>query len=422
MSRRNALLVLGAAVLVASLWPCTSSAAPVFARKYGFNCSMCHSAFPRLNDFGIRFRDHGYRVPGREGDELTVMQASTPLAARVTSGFVYAKEDTASDPELNQLMVNGLDILSGGMLGDRAGYFAIFPPRLEGSRSVADQPGTVEMANVNFLLLGRDRLNLRVGRFEPAAVAFSVKRHLGFEPYDIYDATFPGGAPLSETQNGLEFASRLPCGLRCAVGLLNGCDTNRTTDDSADAYLRLAWLFGAGEGQTAGQRVGLVGYTGRARPDPALSRVALKAPGDMSQRNFQRLGIDASLNWRQVNLAVLGLMEKAEGNLWGVPPDATSGERPDVTNWGGFAELTCQPMASLVLLGRYDLVRMADGVKELGTRALQDRSRLTAVARYFLEDHLAVHGEYSHQASDTAPAGEKKVSRNSASLGLDFAF
>ena len=47
------------AVVAATLWAQSASAVPVFARKYGFNCTMCHSDVPRLNDFGQRFRMNG---------------------------------------------------------------------------------------------------------------------------------------------------------------------------------------------------------------------------------------------------------------------------------------------------------------------------------------------------------------------------
>ncbi len=47
----------------------TALAIPAFARKHGFNCHMCHVAFPKLNDFGQRFRDNGYQIPGLAGLE-----------------------------------------------------------------------------------------------------------------------------------------------------------------------------------------------------------------------------------------------------------------------------------------------------------------------------------------------------------------
>jgi hypothetical protein len=51
----------------------TSQAIPEFARKYGFNCNMCHVGYTKLNDFGQRFRDNGYQIPGQQGKEKNVI-------------------------------------------------------------------------------------------------------------------------------------------------------------------------------------------------------------------------------------------------------------------------------------------------------------------------------------------------------------
>ena len=38
-------------------------AMPIFAQRYHFACTQCHTALPELNTFGTYFRDHGYRLP-----------------------------------------------------------------------------------------------------------------------------------------------------------------------------------------------------------------------------------------------------------------------------------------------------------------------------------------------------------------------
>src|SRR5450759_2603304 len=73
MRRIFVLFTLG--LLSWSLFSATSNAIPAFARKYGFNCNMCHSGFTRLNDLGQRYRDNGYQIPGQEGKEKTVFDA-----------------------------------------------------------------------------------------------------------------------------------------------------------------------------------------------------------------------------------------------------------------------------------------------------------------------------------------------------------
>ena len=56
MKTRGILICSFLAVVAATLWAQSALAVPVFARKYGFNCTMCHSNVPRLNDFGQRYR------------------------------------------------------------------------------------------------------------------------------------------------------------------------------------------------------------------------------------------------------------------------------------------------------------------------------------------------------------------------------
>lgn len=54
--------IVATALFVATLCA-PGDAMPVFAQRYRFKCTMCHTAIPELNAFGNYFRDHGYRLP-----------------------------------------------------------------------------------------------------------------------------------------------------------------------------------------------------------------------------------------------------------------------------------------------------------------------------------------------------------------------
>src|SRR5436190_17125141 len=41
----------------------SASALPIFARRYETSCTTCHAMIPKLNPFGIAFRNNGYRIP-----------------------------------------------------------------------------------------------------------------------------------------------------------------------------------------------------------------------------------------------------------------------------------------------------------------------------------------------------------------------
>jgi hypothetical protein len=392
---RLAVSVTLAAAALLALRPGPARAVPVFARKYGLQCTNCHSAFPRLNDWGQRFRANGYRLPGRENEEKTVLESPPPFAMRTSFGYTHERfEHGAGGPNRSGFRVHGLDFLSAGVIAPHVSYLMVYPPPLAGSRGVQEQEGTIEMASVFFSGLGSPWVNVRAGRFEPAYAAFSVKRHLSVTPYEVYEYAFPGGSPFSETQEGIELTGSSR-GFAYAAGLVNGSPTNLPDDGPADVYARASMVIGAGEGQTAGQRIGVTGYLGRARPEASTG--ALQA--------FSRVGVDASLNLKQVNLAAQWLYGRDDRTLWG---------RPDDVNWSGFfAELSWQPLVECVAFARYDLVYGPEWLA-------QDVRRLTGGGRYYLADNLALHLEYSRRTLDTTASDDP--TEDLATARIDFAF
>jgi hypothetical protein len=382
------------------VWTGNAQAIPVFARKYGFQCTMCHAAFPRLNDFGLRYRENGYQLPGRENDERTVFESPAPIAFRTMAGYTDGRLSSGGE-KVRQFQVSGFDVLSGGLLNRDIGYILGYAPRLEGGRGLVDQPGTLDLANVIFTnVCGSPYLNIRPGRIEGAYTAFSVQRQLTLAPYEIYNFSFPGGVTFAGTQTGIELTGHSwNGGWRYAAGLVNGAGTNAADDPPEDLYIRGAMVFGRGEGQTSGQRLGLTGYLGKARPEgvPAAQR-----------ENFHRWGVDASLNFSQLNLALQYLTASDNGALWG----AASA----VKYTGGFAELNYYPSTSLVGFLRYDLVNAPDNV-DVG-----DISRWTIGGRYYFIDHLAFHLEFSRRR-ETVVIPVPGVNReNFLTARLDYAF
>jgi hypothetical protein len=394
---RIALAAALAAATLLALRPDPAGAVPVFARKYGLNCTNCHSGFPRLNDWGQRFRANGYRLPDRENEEKTVLESPPPFALRTSYGYTNERfEHGAEGTNSSGFGVHGLDVLSAGVIAPHVSYLMVYPPQLAESRGVQIQEGTIEMASVVFSGLGSPWLNVRAGRFEPAYAAFSVKRHLTITPYEIYDYTFPGGSPFSETQEGIEVTGSRR-GFAYAAGLVNGSATNRPNDGPSDAYARASMVIGAGEGQTAGQRIGVTGYLGRARP----------SWGPDALQTFSRLGMDASLNLKQVNLAAQWLYGQDPKALW-------NPYLADDVCWSGFfTELSWQPLVECVAFARYDLVNGPEWLE-------QDITRLTGGGRYYFADNLALHLEYSRRTLDTAASVDP--TEDLATARLDFGF
>jgi hypothetical protein len=381
------ILVVGAGLLAAEL---PAHGAPLFARKYGFTCTMCHSSYPRLNDFGQRYRDNGYELPGRESDEQTVLQGPAPFAARTSAGYNRDRFTNAPESDsINEFQLNGLDILSGGLLARDIGYFLIYTPEIKGSRGVAPQTGRLEMGNAVFSHVGKAPLNIRVGRFEGAWLPFSAKRSLTLSPYEVYDLAGAGGLALSETPR---------CGYRLAAGWVDGSSTNRSGDGPGDYYVRVAKIFGEGEGQTAGHRLGAFGYFGRARPmDPA------ETPADRG--SFSRWGLDGAVNFREWSLEGQWLQGTDDGTL--------SGAASDDTFTGGFLQAMYLPNTRWVGIARYDWVNTSAGRGA-------DITRWTIAGRYYFADNIALHGEYSHR--DQSLTGVPSPQEEFFTTRVDWAF
>lgn len=373
-----------------------AEAIPAFARKYGFECTMCHSNFPRLNDFGDRYRQNGYQVPDLETADKTVLEGYIPFAARISGGLTLDDFNNSNDPayqDVKEFRINTVDLLAAGLLARNIGVFMVYPPKIEESTGVDQQPGTIEMANVIFSNVIPELLNVRVGRFEPAYVPFSVKRSLTVSPYEIYAVASPLGVSMSNTQTGLELTGYTRTGLSYAGGWVNGSDNKEADDSPADFYARVAQVIGNGGGQTAGQRIGLTGYYGKAS----------KVVGD-PRESVIRAGVDASLNYKVINLGVQ--------YLWGQDRKAdTNNDNIDFS--GGFAELSYLPATYFVGFARYDWVNTQDDLSG-------DSQRWTVGGRYYFADPLALHCEYSNRNKKVN--GNPDLKENFFTTRLDFIF
>jgi len=390
-------LAAGASVFIL----CQSLAAiPAFARKHGFNCNMCHTAYPKLNDFGQRFRDNGYQIPGQSGREKTVFESSIPLAVRTTAGHSLDKSKPGTTAGFG---LYGLDLLAAGVLHKNISFLFVYTPRID--EPAADyrgqengtnpaQTAAIESASLVFSNLIGEKLNLRIGRFEPDYHLFSSKRpYYIMQPYEIY-AFAPGGNPFvfADNQIGIEASGRFKPGLKYGLGLINGTGGVPDNNTGKDVYITLSKTFGKGDGQTAGQRLGIFGYFGRQPTD--LTDTVVGATGETNGRDnksFYRVGGNLSLNWKMVNLQVLVLKGSDDKAFNAIDPSR------DYSFWGGFVQFDWAALANnrLVASLLYNWLEPPD----------YDRpNRVTgfsALLRYYLGSwtavNIAVHAEYTHR-------------------------
>src|SRR5438128_4218867 len=102
-------LVLIATIATPLVVPPEASATAQFSRRYDTSCNTCHTAFPKLNDFGIAFKDAGYQIPEEDVSFIatprtlltmpTVVPHSTKLAYQLPEYAVPA----SSIPNLRSL-------------------------------------------------------------------------------------------------------------------------------------------------------------------------------------------------------------------------------------------------------------------------------------------------------------------------------
>ena len=409
-----------ASIALLVLFSESAFAIPAFARKYGFNCNMCHVAFPKLNDFGQRFRDNGYQIPGQAGLEQTVFETAIPIAIRTTAGhsLYNSTEGTTSAFHLY-----GLDLLAAGVLHKNISFFFVYTPRIDepaadylgaGSGDNPSQLGAVESANVVFSNLVPDKLNLRVGRFEPAYQLLSSKRlYYVQQSFEIYGFTGSRNPfDFSANQIGIEATGRFPHGAKYALGLVNGSGADPENNTFKDVYAVLSGTFGKGEGQSAGQRVGVFGYFGR---QPTVIGTVVSPNGDTNggqNGSFSRVGGNVSLNWKTLNLQamVVRAVDNSAFNIVTSPSDCTYYGGVVQVDWAGL------PNNRLVASAMYNWVTSPSNGDSGRTDAY------SALGRYYFGSwqavNVALHGEYTHRVG----GGSNRFKDNLFTVLLDFDF
>ena len=362
---------------------------------------MCHTAYPKLNDFGQRLRANGYQIPGQSGLENTVFETSIPLALRTTVGHTVSTNKNGTTAGFG---LYGLDLLAAGVLHKNISFMFIYTPRIDepaadfhgpDNGSNPAQTAAIESASLIFSNLAGEKLNLRIGRFEPAYHLFSSKRpYYIMQTYEIY-AFAPGNNPFAfaDNQIGIEASGRFKPGLNYSLGFINGSGAAPDNNIGKDFYATLSKTFGKGEGQSAGQRLGVFGYFGS---QPTNFTGTVVAPtgetNGKDSRAFYRFGGNLSLNWKMVNLQAM-IMKGSDNKVFN-----SFAPLQDYSFWGGFVQLDLAALANnrLVASLLYNWVQPPD----------YDRlNRMTgygALLRYYLGSwsavNIALHAEYSHRS------------------------
>jgi hypothetical protein len=421
--------ILVAVFITILILPASSYALPTFARSTGYNCMMCHTAYPRLNDYGQRFRDNGFQLPGQEGKEKTVFDLPIPVSMRLSMGnSTYSnKNGTASSFNLY-----GFDLLAAGVLHKNISFLLIYTPRVDlpasdymGPDSLSGNPsqqGSLESVSLIFSNVIKDVLNIRVGRFEPAYHVFSSKRsYYLFQPYETYTLTTPNNNySFDENQIGIEATGHLPSGFKYAAGVVNGTGGNPDNNNKKDIYLNVVQAFGKGDGQTAGQRIGLFGYYGWQPLQLPGSVVGTMGQTDGKEnKNFYRIGATGGFNYKMLNLQLMYMAGTDDKAFDTIP------QSDQYKYQGGFVELNYSALAN----NRLVTSLMYNWVKPTTDDTGRKVNAYSALVRYYLGDwravNIAIHAEYTHRVSNVYNETTIKwteFGEDMFAIALDFGF
>jgi len=302
-------------------------ALPLFARQYSMPCTQCHVAFPRLNDFGMKFLRSGYILEGSEGQSPWESQ-NFPFSIVGNVGMDLSSADAREDGDrtrstLTQFRQNWVEFHAAGTLAKKISYHfdSGFEEDVNGTNALQSGQAFVQFDE----LAKGGALNLKVGVFDAEVPYLASSRRTMQADYM---------APVTLDGEGFEFNGERQ-GWAYALGLINsqrehGAPSDHTLNRLEDPYL---WVMGNFQGQRVAARV----LADRQNPRKPAGSASL------------RLQVDASacFTYRKLMVIPAYIFERFDD------PDAETPNRID----HGLLEalLPLDKESRWVLTGRYEL-------------------------------------------------------------------
>jgi hypothetical protein len=250
-SLRFALMLLPLfALIVPALTPRTGRALPLWSRKYEMKCSDCHSAFPRLNAFGMRFKQNGYRMKDQDGESPWDAK-EFPFSAIVNVGAAYDKIDTVdvvsgqrgSRTETG-FKRNAVEFHAAGTVAPKVSYhvdadFTNDTNTLEGGTAFLQLDDVVKGG----------ALNLKAGLFDADLPYLASSRVTTLADYLSPVTLGATGFELNGTKSKWIYAAGL---INSERDRLNGSPSSSSFNQLENVYV---WLVRDFDGQMVGARV-----------------------------------------------------------------------------------------------------------------------------------------------------------------------
>ena len=264
LSRRWTVLLL----LAGLAWSGASQAIPAFTRQYQMACNACHAAFPRLNAFGVNFRDEmNIRLPNwREAttidlkDDLLALPSTLPLAIRAQA-FVQGRDAGEIDPVTgakgNRSKIDFqtpylLKLLAAAPLSDHISFYfyGIFAEKGENGSVI------IEDAWFSHDDLFGSKVGLQLGQFQVSDLMFPRETRLTFQDFQLYrmaGITYERGLLLGRAFGPLDIE----------IGAVNGNGINANISINSPGYRRPDRMFDNDDRKSVFGRIGTDGQVSR---------------------------------------------------------------------------------------------------------------------------------------------------------------
>jgi len=197
------------ATLTPLIAPRRAEALPLFAREYKVACTTCHMAFPRLNSFGMAFKQNGYRMEGEMG-KPPWEKDSFPLSliGNVGAHWTRTDADTGGGQRVtttqSQFRQNWVEFHTAGTLAEKITFHF--------DNGFSEDAGvlTTGMAFLQFDdIAANGKLNVKVGIFDGEIPYISDARRTTMASYLTSWTQDNAGIELNGTSSAWKYAAGL---------------------------------------------------------------------------------------------------------------------------------------------------------------------------------------------------------------------
>ncbi len=429
---RTAVFVVAATIVFLATFTQPARAIPAFARRYETACTTCHIIPPKLNPFGVAFKNNGYRIPG--DDEKFVKQPDVSLGAPgwkrvwpkgVWPGAIWDRvplsaslemvtDVTPKEPvKVDFAFPEEMELLTGGTLGDSFSFFG----NLAFEFANGETEVGLERAHLNIQPFPTHLFNLKLGRIELGATPFSrFTYRLTDQDFIVSDfRAVSNGFRFRSRQQGFELwgAQNGPRagGFQYSAGLVNGSGSSNDDNSHKDVYGSASYKFG-GFGVTGpatsldtlkatenyidnSVEVGVFSYLGRSGATPA------------EEVRFNRVGFKVNAYVSRLNL--FGAYVRGRDFVLARGPG-----KPHTTTNAWFVEADTVILPWLVGIVRYD--------QGLGERDFLHVKRLVPGVSMMLRANVVLSAEAPIYFGDENSMLNGHLVHNSAAFRLAFYF